>query len=61
MESKDLQSYSLEELTDKYIGEKGTPRREQFEPYQCKTGNHFESFQGLTETKDNPGTTLTIV
>ena len=31
MESDNLQSYSLEELTDKYIGEKGTLRREQFE------------------------------
>ena len=26
-----MKTYSLEELTDKYIGEKGTPRRDQFE------------------------------
>ena len=31
MESNNLQTYSLEELTDRYIGERGTPRREQFE------------------------------
>ena len=26
-----MKTYSLEELTDKYIGEKGTPSRDQFE------------------------------
>ncbi len=26
-----MKTYSLEELTDKYIGEKGTPTRDQFE------------------------------
>lgn len=26
-----MKKYTLEELTDKYIGEKGTPAREQFE------------------------------
>ena len=31
MTDKKINTYSLEELTDKYIGEKGTPRREQFE------------------------------
>jgi len=31
MTDKKIITYSLEELTDKYIGEKGTPRREQFE------------------------------
>ncbi len=31
MEPQDLKTYTLEELTDKYIGEKGTPRREKFE------------------------------
>ena len=31
MVEKKLKSYSLEELTDQYIGEKGSARREQFE------------------------------
>ena len=31
MADKKLKTYTLEELTDKYIGEKGTPKREQFE------------------------------
>ena len=31
MTHKKSKTYSLEELTDKYIGEKGTSRREQFE------------------------------
>jgi len=31
METNNLKTYSLEELTDRYIGERGTPRREQFE------------------------------
>lgn len=31
MADKKLKTYTLEELSDKYIGEKGTPKREQFE------------------------------
>ncbi len=31
MADKKVKTYSLEELTDKYIGEKGTAQREQFE------------------------------
>ena len=31
MTSKKIKTYSLEELTDKYIGEKGSLKREQFE------------------------------
>ena len=31
MENKKLQSFSLEELKDKYIGEVGTPDRDQYE------------------------------
>lgn len=31
MGKKELKTYTLEELTDKYIGKKGTPEREQFE------------------------------
>jgi HTH-type transcriptional regulator/antitoxin HipB len=31
MTDKKTNTYSLEELTDKYIGEKGTAKREQFE------------------------------
>ena len=31
MAENKIKTYSLEELTDKYIGEKGTERREQFE------------------------------
>jgi HTH-type transcriptional regulator / antitoxin HipB len=31
METSDMKTYTLDELTDKYIGERGTPRREQFE------------------------------
>ena len=26
-----MKTYSLEEITDKYIGEKGTPKRDKFE------------------------------
>lgn len=26
-----MKTYSLEQLTDKYIGKKGTPKRDQFE------------------------------
>jgi len=31
MADKNIKTYSLEELTDKYIGDKGTTKREQFE------------------------------
>jgi DNA-binding XRE family transcriptional regulator len=31
MKSKELKSYSLEEVTDKHIGKRGTPKREKFE------------------------------
>lgn len=31
MNDSKLKSYSLEELTDKYVGEKGSAKREQFE------------------------------
>jgi HTH-type transcriptional regulator/antitoxin HipB len=31
MEKKNIKTYSLEELTDKYVGEKGTQERERFE------------------------------
>ena len=31
MANKKTKTYSLEELTDKYVGEKDSPRREQFE------------------------------
>ena len=31
MSKKKIKTYSLEELTDNYIGKKGTPKREQFE------------------------------
>ncbi|TDN89247.1 DNA-binding XRE family transcriptional regulator [Salegentibacter sp. 24] len=31
MENKGMKTYSLDELTDKYIGEKGTPKRDEFE------------------------------
>ena len=31
MTDRKTNTYSLEEVTDKYIGEKGSPRREQFE------------------------------
>ena len=31
MADKKIKTYSIEELTDKYIGEKGTAKREQFE------------------------------
>jgi len=31
MENKPLQQFSLEEITDKYIGEKGSPKRNAFE------------------------------
>ncbi len=31
MANKKIKTYTLEELTDKHIGKKGTPRREQFE------------------------------
>ena len=30
-DQREMKTYSLEELTDKYIGEKGTPKRNQFE------------------------------
>ena len=31
MESKALKTYTLDEITDKYIGKKGTPKRDAFE------------------------------
>jgi HTH-type transcriptional regulator/antitoxin HipB len=31
MADKRIKTYTLDELTDKYIGKKGTPKREQFE------------------------------
>jgi HTH-type transcriptional regulator / antitoxin HipB len=31
MKNKELKTYSLEEITDKYIGELGTPKRDAFE------------------------------
>lgn len=31
MENKPLKIYSLEEITDKHIGKRGTPKREEFE------------------------------
>jgi DNA-binding XRE family transcriptional regulator len=31
MEKKEIKTYSLEELTDKYVGKRGTREREQFE------------------------------
>lgn len=31
MENKPLKTYSLEEITDKHIGKRGTPKREEFE------------------------------
>lgn len=31
MADKKIKTYSLEELTDQYIGEKGSPKRDQFE------------------------------
>jgi HTH-type transcriptional regulator/antitoxin HipB len=31
MANKKMKTYTLEELTDKYIGKKGSPNREQFE------------------------------
>lgn len=31
MANKKIKTYSLEELTDQYIGKKGSPKREQFE------------------------------
>lgn len=31
MKSKELKAYSLEEITDKHIGKRGTPKREKFE------------------------------
>ena len=31
MENKPLQQFSLEEITDKYIGRKGSPKRDAFE------------------------------
>jgi HTH-type transcriptional regulator / antitoxin HipB len=31
MQNKELKTYSLEEITDKYIGEVGTPKRDAFE------------------------------
>jgi len=31
MKNKEIKTTSLEELTDKYIGEKGTPEREEFD------------------------------
>jgi DNA-binding XRE family transcriptional regulator len=31
MEKRKIKTYTLEELTDKYIGETGTPEREKFE------------------------------
>jgi len=31
MKSKELKTYSLEEITDKHIGKRGTPKREKFE------------------------------
>lgn len=31
MEKKGMKTYSLEEVTDKHIGKKGTPKRDEFE------------------------------
>jgi DNA-binding XRE family transcriptional regulator len=31
MENKGMKTYSLDEVTDKYIGKKGTPKRDEFE------------------------------
>jgi DNA-binding XRE family transcriptional regulator len=31
METNEMKIYDLDEMTDKYIGKKGTPRRDQFE------------------------------
>ena len=31
MEKKGMKTYSLDEMTDKYIGKKGTPKRDEFE------------------------------
>lgn len=31
MEKKGMKTYSLDEVTDKYIGKKGTPKRDDFE------------------------------
>tara|TARA_R110001583_G_scaffold85062_2_gene223113 strand:+ start:1228 stop:1509 length:282 start_codon:yes stop_codon:yes gene_type:complete len=31
MENKGMKTYSLDEVTDKYIGKKGTPKRGEFE------------------------------
>jgi HTH-type transcriptional regulator/antitoxin HipB len=31
METNEMKMYSLDELTDKYIGEKGTPKRDKFD------------------------------
>ncbi|EMY79892.1 transcriptional regulator, HTH XRE superfamily protein [Psychroflexus gondwanensis ACAM 44] len=31
MEKKGMKTYSLDEVTDKYIGKKGTPKRDEFE------------------------------
>lgn len=31
MEKKGIKTYSLDEVTDKYIGKKGTPKRDEFE------------------------------
>jgi DNA-binding XRE family transcriptional regulator len=31
MEEKGMKTYSLDEVTDKYIGKKGTPKRDEFE------------------------------
>ena len=31
MKKKGMKTYSLDEVTDKYIGEKGTPKRDEFE------------------------------
>lgn len=31
MKNKEMKTYSLEEITDKYIGEVGTPKRDSFE------------------------------
>jgi len=31
MQNKEMKTYSLEEITDKYIGEIGTPKRDAFE------------------------------
>jgi hypothetical protein len=44
MENKGMKTYSLDEITDKYIGKKGTQKRDEFENklrLDIKYGKHY--------------------